>query len=466
MKKLTLKSHLAIIVGKLIFLLTRVLKIGGGTAAPGLYALKIDGHLLEKFTAQLQKGSIVITGTNGKTTTSRIISRYFSQSNIPTIHNRAGSNLERGLVSTCLQQCSWLGNLENIHYGIWEMDEAEFARSITKVNPKIIVMLNLFRDQLDRYGEVDTTRRKWESALKNISDSVTCVINNDDPQLVQLASQLNKESIIRYNLKGETPGVSNIFNPVGMVLCPNCHTRVTFQTQTISGQGIFTCSECGLSNNTSDVQLTIETSGAEQTSGSLRFNNQATPFGTSITGLYNLYNYIAAFSVINQLTNDSGKFIESARTISVAFGRMEKVTYQDKTLLICLIKNPTGATEIFKTVFHKALHERCGFLLNDNFADGKDVSWIWDIPIESLHVNPERVFVSGTRAYDMALRLQHSGIPENSITVDTDITSFIESITNDAETGKIIPIFTTYTAMIELQRFFGKTGVKKEYWEE
>lgn len=470
----TIQLICAIWTGKLIRLLTRTFNMGGGTAAPGLYALKIDKNLISKLTKKLTRGSIVITGTNGKTTTSRIISHYFSQNNISYIHNRAGSNLERGIASTFIDNVNLWGAFSNVEYGLWEMDEAEFARSVTRLNPKIIVLLNLFRDQLDRYGEVDATRKKWESTLKYISRDCKIIYNNDDPQIVALVQHVSKTNpgiqTYGYSIKGEqnTDTQNGLLDPLNLVLCPQCTAKLTFLEKTITGQGHFNCVSCGFKNSTSKYQISTFTLNPERSEGIIQADNQTTAFTTTLIGLINIYNYLAAFASLSVLGYKSESITQSVQNIKGAFGRFEKIQYQDRTLLLCLIKNPTGAKESLRTIFHANFHtDTACFALNDNFADGKDVSWIWDIPWESAVNNfGKNIITAGTRTYDMATRLHYAGIEESKIHTIENIEQVLRSIIELSSKYETIPIFATYTATIEIQKLLEKNGVKKSYWEE
>lgn len=469
----SLKSRSAILVGKTISLLTRILKIGGGTAAPGLYALKIDKNLLSSFAEKFAKGSIVITGTNGKTTTTRIISHYFSQNKISYLHNRAGSNLERGMISACLENTSFLGELTPTDYGLWEIDEAEFSRSLQKIQPHTVVLLNLFRDQLDRYGEVDTTRRKWEAAMQFLPSSACIIFNSDDPQLIELTETLRKNRadlrFLSYSVigEGETNEVS-LLDPLNLVLCPHCNTKLEFKTKTITGQGLFNCTSCGLENTTGNLSIKDPILSSNKSDLTIEYNNTSYHATTKLVGLFNLYNFAAAAASLVSLKQDISKIIEHGTTVHGAFGRMEKLSVNDRTIILSLIKNPTGAKESLRTMFHDSFHNNVAcFVLNDNFADGKDVSWIWDVPWETITNKLQgKVFVAGTRLYDMATRLQYAGVKQENIAVSENYQHLLDEIIKATKPQDTIPIFATYTAMIDLQKLFEKIGVKKKYWEE
>jgi UDP-N-acetylmuramyl tripeptide synthase len=464
-----IRTWTAVVWGKSILAATQFLKVGGGTAAPGYYALKLQPKLLAHFMPQFSKGSIIITGTNGKTTTSRLIAHFFNFKKIAYLHNRAGSNLERGIVSTCISAAHFDSKLHHYDYGLWEIDEAEFGRSLATIQPKYIIMLNLFRDQMDRYGEVDTTRRKWAIALKNLTANPLIIYNNDDPQLVDLIDELKREnSNLRsygYSVRPrhKQPQHTTLFSPVELVLCPRCKKRLTVEIPTVAGQGAFTCTHCGFTNKTVDVTTTIEEQ-SNQSRGEITLDKPY-PFSIQMPGLFNSYNITAAAALIAKLNYTPAEFLFAISEYKAAFGRLEKITINVNNYILTLIKNPTGFTESLKTINTITKnYNQAWFILNDNFADGKDVSWIWDVDLPSyISKDLNKVLVSGTRKYDMATRLVYAGIPEGNIHICNDWNELIQK-TDRGE--KAIPIFTTYTAMLDLQHYIEKLGIKSKYWSE
>jgi lipid II isoglutaminyl synthase (glutamine-hydrolysing) len=467
-----IKRLAAIYCGKIILLLIKILNKGAGTAAPGLYALKIDQTLPEFFFRQITKANIVISGTNGKTTTSRLISHYLSHEKITYVHNRAGSNLERGIVSACLEASNISGALLSKQYGLWEVDEAVFPNILPKMNPEVVVLLNLFRDQLDRYGEVDSTRRKWKIALEKITRPLTIIYNADDPQLADLVEDLKKSKTEnKYFPYGMLPKdsmqkqiVQNILSPIELSLCPNCKTNLEINPVTIIGQGKFKCGNCGLANP--DLYANFEQSEEESQIVNLEINSQKYSAKLPIKGVHNKYNFLAAAATSQILLNDTKNFIISTQDFTTAFGRNETVKINDSELLICLIKNPTGFTETLKSVTNTDKYDTGIFILNDNFADGRDVSWIWDVNISEYVSNTSfnTIICSGTRAHDIALRLFYAGIERDKIQIKPDIEKCLEKTTQMTH-SKVVPIFATYTGMLQIQKYVEKSSVKKNYLE-
>lgn len=426
-----LKTVTAILLGKTIFFLTRVLKLGGGYAAPGLYALKIDPQLVKNL-INVQAKNIIVTGTNGKTTTSKLISHFLKTSDNKVIRNSSGSNLERGIASYLVSHASLLGKL-NYDFGVWELDEFAFNSLALKIRPDVVILLNAFRDQLDRYGEVDTVVNKWRETLGKLNDKTVLIINQDDGNLSKAVS-LFKGKIINIGIKDSK----------------------------ITGEG---------NSNTSekpDYEAEIlNTSTLEETKVSVSFNDSKLEYQIPLPGVFNAYNFLAAFTLAYILNIDPKFIQDSLRSYKSSFGRFEKFNTSGKEGNIFLIKNPVGATQVLQTILpHITKKDSLLIALNDNFADGTDVSWIWDAEFERImnHKSRIKVFVSGSRAYDMALRLKYGGVDKSKIIIEEDLETAFTKAVKESE-GKLF-ILPTYTALMELQKILVKEGIKKEYWKE
>ena len=388
-----MRTKTAILLGKSIARLSKILKIGGGTAAPGLYALKVDPNLVSKLATKIPK-NIVITGTNGKTTTARMIAHFAKEAGLKVIRNHTGSNLECGIASTLISNCTLYPVPCTLDLGIWELDEAAFNTVVPKINPDLVIILNVSRDQLDRYGEVDTVVNNWCQTLKKLPGSTTLLINKDLPKLKSCFS--------------------------GKVL--------TF----------------GLPK---DIKL----KGLE---GSV-FKFLGKNVNLTLPGIYHVFNTVVALSVANELKISINKSILSLKSFMPAFGRVEKFDWG----YIFLIKNPAGATAVFETIGPILKpDDRLLLALNDNLADGTDVSWIWDAEWERLQVTGNRLQItcSGTRAYDLANRLKYADI---TAMVEPDLKKAFREARKGLK-GRLF-VLPTYTAMLQFQKI-----LNRHYWEE
>lgn len=427
-----MRLNLAILVGKLIAYLTRILKFGGGSAAPGLYALKVEPDLVEKLASQIPI-NVVITGTNGKTTTARLLSHFAKTSGLKIIRNHTGSNLERGVTSTLIQNSNLhiRGVKLNFDLGIWELDEAAFNSVAPKLKPDLVIFLNVFRDQLDRYGEIDAVVVNWCQTLKKIPSKTAVLINGDDANTLKLVScfkgKVQKFGVRDYKIIGE--GIKH----------KKENENLDFEAKNVRLKGL----------NSSYFQLLT--------------TSYQLPVTLPLPGIYHIYDFLASFAAGVKLGFKPKQIVSSLKDFSPAFGRVEKLPFG----YIFLIKNPAGATQVFETIAPNIKPADTLLLaLNDNIADGKDVSWIWDADFKKLKVQGEKlkVICSGTRAYDLAVRLKYAGFNINTSNVEPNLENTFRQARRDLK-GRLF-ILPTYTAMLELQSILVKAGLKKHYWKE
>lgn len=449
---------LAILFGKVILKLTRLLRFGGGSAAPGLFALNIYPYLVKDLSSQIPK-NIVITGTNGKTTTARFLALFLKQQNFKVLRNLTGSNLERGVASTLIQKSSFLGKISNIDLGVWELDEAAFNTLVFKIKPQIIIFLNAFRDQLDRYGEIDSVVRKWQEVLLKIEWNPIVLINGNDGNIANLKNIKNIQSKV-FMVKGVN------------MMWEKKHSRDNLKADFLA-QG-------------------IKNKGLDGVEFKLKINNQVTKVNLSIPGVYHIFDFLAGFAAYYLLKLPIKEALGSLKHFSPAFGRVEKFSLQPEGLkhkkeglipsaaegYIFLIKNPAGATLVFETIAPQIKKGDCLLIaLNDNFADGQDVSWIWDLNFENLTSHSESdvksdegsrletpIICSGKRAFDLALRLKYAGFNSKLITIEPDLTKAF-NLAKSKTQGRLF-ILPTYTSLLELQKILVKQGIKKHYWRE
>ena len=423
----------AILIGKLILKLTRILKTGGGSAAPGLYALKIEPNLVRKLTAQIPQ-NIVITGTNGKTTTARILTHLVENQGLQglkVIRNSTGSNLHRGIASSLIEKADLFGRIKGVDLGIWELDEAAFNHTIFDLKPQIIVFLNAFRDQLDRYGEVDTVTRKWRNTLEMIDWKPKVILNGGDPNTASLGDIRDLDFSV-FKIKNHRMWRERDLEIKDL--------RPDFEAKVIENNGL----------RGSKVEL------------KLGKNKISVEF--SVPGIYHVYDLLAALSVFYHLNLKFENLDKTLKNFKPAFGRVEKVQISKKDAYIFLIKNPAGANYVFETLAPELKQDDVILAaLNDNFADGTDVSWIWDASFEKIVSNTHgKVICSGKRAHDLALRLKYAGFEPKNIDIVTQLGNALEKAKKTKGRVFILP---TYTALLELQKILAKSGIKEEYWK-
>lgn len=427
-----MRLFLTILLGKIVSYFTKLLKFGGGSAAPGLYALKIEPDLVEKVAGKIPQ-NIVITGTNGKTTTAKMLAHFAKASGLKIIRNHTGSNLERGIASTLIQDSGLhlRGVKLNFDLGIWELDEAAFNTVAPKLKPEVVVFLNVFRDQLDRYGEIDTIVKNWCATLQKLPKKTMVIVNGDDANTAKLKSSFMGDvysfGVRNYKIAGET---------------------VVYEKEKEN-------LNCEITN--------VKLKGLEGSSFSVLIHDQPYPVSLLLPGLYHIYDFLAAFYTGHELGFSTESMILSLKSYSPAFGRVEKLPFG----YIFLIKNPAGATQVFETIAPNIKpNDRLLLALNDNIADGTDVSWIWDAQFELLQPATDNLqtICSGKRADDLAVRLKYTGFDSKRLMVEPDLKKAFREARKDLK-GQLF-ILPTYTAMLELQSILTKTGMKNHYWKE
>lgn len=437
------KTLAALFLGKTIFFLSRTFKLGGGFAAPGLYALKIEPALVEKLINQKAK-NILITGTNGKTTTSKLVSHFLKASGFKVIRNSSGSNLERGIASYLIRHSNPFGILK-YDFGVWEADEFAFNYLAPKIKPDVIILLNVLRDQLDRYGEVDNVIKRWRETLSKLSSDTTLILNLDDSNLIKAAKDFKGE-VITFGIKESGIKGESKFK---ITKKPDFEAIIK---------------KTNLRPHLKGGKLR---SGLEHTSLRVYFSGNSMDFNLPLPGIFNVYNFLASLAFAN-LFNLKAKTIRGfLDNFAPAFGRFEQIRVNSTTVYIFLVKNPVGATQVLQTVLpHISLKDSLLLALNDNFADGKDVSWIWDAEFEAIQKIDKNIgiTVSGSRALDLALRLKYAGIGSSRIKIEPELKQAFEKALNC--TRNKLFILPTYTAMLQIQKILVKKGIKKEYWKE
>jgi UDP-N-acetylmuramyl tripeptide synthase len=428
-------------------------KGSGATAAPGLIALKIDPNLISKLCTRISGGSIIISGTNGKTTTARLAFDALSK-DYKIIHNRQGSNLMRGIASALIAKTTISGKVLG-DLAIWETDEATLPAAINDTSAQIIVLLNLFRDQLDRYGEVEATRQKWQETILKLPKTATIILNADDPGVASfyksfsgktVAFGINDPEISTF----QTTGVLDIKN------CPICQSKLIYKTYTFGHLGDYKCTKCDFKKPSTQVTASNLLFGQNfVTSAKITIANTSYKTTYNLPGIYNVYNVLAAASIATALKIAPKKILDSTRNFTPVFGRFQKIQIKDKSIYIFLIKNPTGANEVLKVL---SANNNINLLtiLNDNFADGTDVSWIWDTNWETLSQNTNNITISGSRAWDMATRLKYANFRLSKDNVHEQIESSIKAAFSTMNKNNTLFILPTYTALLSLEQVLKK----------
>lgn len=425
----------------------------GGSNFPGKVALKIKKDIL----AEASKGYeiILVTGTNGKTTTTSFIYHLLKAAGLKVITNNTGANMLPG-ITACFIESYRFKKSKADKYAVIEVDEANLPLVTEYLKPKAITVTNLFRDQLDRYGEVYTTLNKILSGIAKTPNSLL-ILNGDESLLGELDLP-NNTIYYGFNTAVEESKIVDI--NADAKFCKKCKTPYSYEFLTYNHLGSFYCENCGyrrpVLNNAVEQIL-------EQTpSGSLVLID-GKEFFINQSGTYNIYNALCAYSNAKAMGIDDSIIKNALENSSSSFGRQESLSINHKEVKIILVKNPAGFDEAIKTISLDKRTIGTAFLLNDNYADGRDVSWIWDVNFEklsSLHI--EDVMVSGIRLYDMAVRLKVAGLLTEKFSLNENYDMLLESLR--ASETNVIYILATYTAMINFRKYLHSKGYIKELW--
>lgn len=449
------------LVGTFLSKLLQFLPYSGGGAAPGLLALTLDPEFIKHQAGRFQE-HLVVSGTNGKTTTTRMISAIFQAAGLAHLHNRSGSNLLRGIASTFLSHQSSVINHQSL-IGLWEVDEAVLPSAIGQLKPRIIVLTNLFRDQLDRYGEIDTLAQKWLAALKRLPESSLVLLNGDDANLIQLGQKLKHHSVLFYGISRLSGGSTQPAHAADATFCPRCLRPLNYRQVFYSHLGSFSCS-CGFRQPKKAWSATSVEQTSQATAFTVTDHSSSYRLSLPLTGLFNLYNALAAAAVARQYKISWPLIRQSLSHFRPAFGRMETIKAHQKTLHFLLVKNPTGFNQTITTLQAKEPLPLLLLALNDKLADGTDVSWIWDVDLEQLNGKANKVIATGTRAYDLALRLKYAGFPPSAIRVQPNLELALEAVLGTKD--KQVYLLPTYTAMLNLRHLLVQKGMIHPSWED
>jgi lipid II isoglutaminyl synthase (glutamine-hydrolysing) len=455
----------AVAAGQFATLLSRRLGIGGGTTAPGHLVRVLDPGAVSAIAAGIPSGSIVVTGTNGKTTTSRMISTLLRRAGLRVMHNRSGANLIAGITSTLVNGSSLAGR-PRADVGLFEVDEATFPAALQELRPRLCVLTNLFRDQLDRYGEVDYLSRIWRDALLRLPESSTVLLNADDPRIAGLAEGLTCR-VLFYGVEDRSLAGPSLSHAADSRFCLRCGAPYNYEVAFYSHIGHYRCLACGASRPQPHLKVVeAELFGTEGSRLVLE-----TPLGdlnleVRVPGLYNVYNALAAASAGVAMGIDGPTIATGIGEFSAAFGRVERVEIQGRKLFLALVKNPVGFTEVLSTILRDPGEKGVMIVINDLFADGTDVSWLWDVDFELLAGRLTFATVSGLRAEDMAVRLKYAGVDSSLIGVESDSARALQQALERTPEGGTLYLLPTYTAMLEVRGRLADTGLLARFWED
>jgi UDP-N-acetylmuramyl tripeptide synthase len=443
------------------------LRGGGGTTLPGKLLMRMEPSVIGALAARLPRGSAIVSATNGKTTTAAMAASISERAAIPLVHNQAGANMAGGIASTLLAAVGPRGSIAG-ELGLFEVDELWLDRLAAELSPRAIVLGNLFRDQLDRYGELDTIAERWGEAVGSggPGERARLVCNADDPLVADLGRE--RPNVLYFGVEDDTLALEGMAHAADAKHCRRCGGPYVFDAVYLGHLGHYHCPSCGQTRpSPTVVARSIVLEGVR----SARFE-LCTPEGNaqvrlSLPGLYNVYNALAAAALAVALEIPLADIVDGLGSTQAAFGRAETVEVEGRETRILLVKNPAGANEVLRTLaLEPGAHDILG-VLNDKTADGHDVSWIWDADFELLAGRVRHATCAGTRAPELALRLKYAGIEPERITVVDDLEgALVAAVGNGLDGGGKPPlyVFPTYTGMLALREQLVRRGEASSSW--
>jgi UDP-N-acetylmuramyl tripeptide synthase len=432
--------------------LSRRLGRGAGMTVPGKLLSKLDPGAIDRLASRLPAGAAVISATNGKTTTTAMAAEIL-RPRFRLAHNHSGANLVSGVASTLLAA----GGAE---LGLLEVDEGALPEVLRRVRPRAVCLGNLFRDQLDRYGELELIAERWRAAVAALPEATVLVLNGDDPQVGSLGSG------VVYGVDDPSVARPSLQHAADSKYCIRCGTPYDYHAAYVGHLGDYACPNCGHSRPELDVAArAVELHGLERAAFDLVTRDGARRVELQVPGLYNVYNALGAATLALSLGVPLDDVAAGLSRFSAAFGRFERIAVDDKRLLLLLIKNPAGANEAVRTLVDGGAPTVAVIALNDAIADGRDVSWIWDVDFEPLLDGLETVVATGSRAAELGLRLKYGGLDEARIVVEPELPTALDRGLSLTPGGGELIVLPTYTAMLELQDIVAERGLAKRYWE-
>jgi lipid II isoglutaminyl synthase (glutamine-hydrolysing) len=413
--------------------LTRRAGRGGGTSLPGKVLMALEPDAIAELSARLARGSVVISATNGKTTTAAMVSSVLDRASVPVVHNRAGANMAGGVASSLVAAARGRGRIDG-ELGLFEIDEFWLDRIVPKLAPREILLGNLFRDQLDRYGELDTIADRWAAMASQAARQARLVLNADDPLIADLGREA--PDVIYFGVEDPSVAIPEMQHAADSKHCRRCGAAYVYDVVYLGHLGRYRCPSCGQTRPAPTVAAErIELFGTRRSEFELVTSAGRATVQLPLPGLYNVYNALGAAALCLGLGVSLETVVGGLGDVRAAFGRAERIPIGDVELQLLLVKNPAGANEILRTLVLEQEELDLLAILNDRTADGRDISWVWDADFEMLADRVRRVTCAGTRAAELAVRLKYAGVPADRLHVAGELGPALDDALAHVEIG-------------------------------
>jgi len=435
---------------------------GGGTSLPGKLLTRLDPQAIERLAARLRDGCVIISATNGKTTTAAMAAAVLERSGTRLVHNRAGANMAGGVASALLAAARRRGTIAG-RLGLFEVDEFWLDQVGPELHPRVLLLGNLFRDQLDRYGELESIADRW-ATLVRVLPATRLALNADDPLIADLGRE--RQDVVYFGVEDPAMATAEMQHAADSKHCRNCGAVFAYEAIYLGHLGRYHCPSCGRRRPEPSIAAQhIRLHGTRSASFELHAPQGYAEVSLPLPGLYNVYNALGAAALCLSLGLTLSQVSDGLGAVSAAFGRAERITIGDRELSILLIKNPAGANEILRTLTLEAGELDLLGILNDGTADGRDVSWIWDADFELLAGRARRVTCAGTRAAELALRLKYAGVANEGLHVIPSLPAALDEALTTAA-GRRLFALPTYTALLELRAELSRRGHATRFWDD
>jgi UDP-N-acetylmuramyl tripeptide synthase len=426
----------------------------GATSLPGKLLMRMEPSAIERLARRLPQGSAVISATNGKTTTAAMVAAILEPAGTRLVHNRAGANMAGGVASVLLGAAR--GDGIDGDAGLFEVDEFWLDRVVAQLHPRALLLANLFRDQLDRYGELETIADRWAATIA-AAPGTKLVLNADDPLVADLGRDSPPGRVTYFGVQDDAVALHGMAHASDSKHCRRCGAPYVYDAIYMGHLGRYHCPNGDSRRPQPDVwagEVTLDgTRGARFV---LHLGDEQAAVALPLPGLYNVYNALGAAALARALGASLRQIADGLEATQAAFGRAETVSVGGRELAILLVKNPAGANEVLRTLALDAGEHDVLAVLNDNIADGRDVSWVWDADFEVIADRVRRVTCSGTRAAELALRLKYAGVAPERLHVIPALERGLDAALGDGD-GRLVAI-PTYTAMLALRELLVDRG--------
>ncbi len=435
---------------------------GGGTSLPGKVLMRLEPDAIAEISSRLEAGSAVISATNGKTTTAAMAASILETAGTRLVNNQAGANMAGGIASSLLAAARRGQEIDG-ELGLFEVDEFWLDRIVPQLKPRAIVLGNLFRDQLDRFGELETIADRWASVVAALADNVRLSLNADDPLIADLGRAHPHTSY--FGIEDRAMALPEMQHASDSKHCRRCGTAYAYEAAYLGHLGVYRCPNCGQERPRPEIAAeAIELDGTRGAAFTLRTQTGSAPIRLPLPGLYNVYNALAAASLCLSLGMSLEQVADGLQTVTAAFGRAETVRIGEVEVSTLLVKNPAGANEIMRTLVLEDDELDLLAILNDRTADGRDVSWVWDADFEIIAPRLRHAVCAGTRAAELALRLKYAGTLPQRLEVVADLPQALDRALAATAQDRLY-VLPTYTALLELREELARRGHVDPFWE-